>query len=300
MLTESCWSARFRQALNSFLLEDLNMSRRPWILYWGVSFVTLLVFDAPLGFAQRVTFDQQRARESSPKEQPGGRAPWLMNRGLGQLLPQPSLRGIEKKDIRRGTVSARPPVRLVFLYDDAEVPDPLAAALARVTTPNVVAKIAPQLLHPPAPQAARSSSRPAQGAHPNLIFVAARKNADCDQPGCVKSEYGCFCYRLLDIEKHVLSEYPLDDPEFTPTPIKPRGSPTGSPEGSGGSGGRLASPGSSGRTVVIVLGESLQAKLADPKWWERNRGWFEKEVTSKIIDSPTQTNLTIKTKSTPP
>ena len=121
------------------------MSRRPWILIWGVSFITLLVFDAPLGFAQRVTFDQQRARESSPKEQLGGRAPWLMNRGLGQLLPQPSLRGIEKKDIRRGMVIARPAVRLVFLYDDAEVPDGLAAALARVTTPEVVAKIAPPI-----------------------------------------------------------------------------------------------------------------------------------------------------------
>ncbi len=272
------------------------MSRRPWMSVIGVCFIALVVLSASSGLAQEPRGGREGGRPVAEGQPSGRRVPSLWNRGFGQLLPQPSLRGIEKKDIRRGMVIARPTVRLVFLYDDAEVPDPVAAALARVTTPEVVAKIAPQLQDQPPSDAARSSSRPAQGG---LIFVAARKNADCDQPGCVKSEYGCFCYRLLDIEAPVLSEYPLDDPEFTPTPIKPRGSPTGSAEGTGGTGGRLASPGSSGRTVVIVLGESLQAKLADPKWWERNRGWFEKEVTSKIVDSPTQTNLTIKTKSSP-
>jgi len=263
------------------------MSRRQWLFMGGIAAATLLAFAGSFGLAQERGGGQKVGRGLAPQ----------VNRWLGQLPLQPALRGIEKKDIRRGMVIAKPNARLVFVYDGEETPDGVATALARVTTPEVVAKIAPQLLESAPGEVARSGPGMVQGGQSSLIFVTARKNADCDQPGCVKSEYSCFCYRLLDIDKIVLQPYPDEDPEFTPRPIV---SPTGSPEGGGGGGGRLAAPSAPGRTVVIILGESLQAKLADPKWWARNRGWFQKEVVAKIVSSPTQGNLTIKTKSSPP
>ena len=48
------------------------------------------------------------------------------------------------------------------------------------------------------------------------------------------------------------------------------------------------------------LVESLPKKLSRPDWWKRNRAWFEQEVWAKIKASPTTTNVTIKTKSSPP
>jgi hypothetical protein len=50
-------------------------------------------------------------------------------------------------------------------------------------------------------------------------------------------------------------------------------------------------------TIFLVLGEQLQRKLGDAKWWEENREIFAREVWAKIQASPTTTNLTIKIKS---
>ncbi|MCV5137708.1 hypothetical protein OFB61_24120, partial [Escherichia coli] len=53
-------------------------------------------------------------------------------------------------------------------------------------------------------------------------------------------------------------------------------------------------------TVVIVLGASLKKKMCRADWWARNRKWFEKEIWTQVLASPTAEYLTIKTKSSPP
>ena len=227
-------------------------------------------------------------------QQSGNSPIQLKKRLVEQVVPQAALRGIEKKDIRRGMVIAKSHVRLVFLYDADQTPDAVAQALARITTPNDIVRILPEFVSQTPPDTARQLPDMGLSSISGLTFVAAKQNAECDQPGCVKSEYGCFCYRLLDIDKVTLSEFPIDDPEFTPRPLKPKGSPTGGTEGTGG---RLAA---ATKTVVIVVSESLQTKLMDPNWWKRNHAWFEKNVLARISASPDSTNLTIKTKSSPP
>ncbi|MCL6566273.1 MAG: hypothetical protein K6U09_07600 [Acidobacteriia bacterium] len=197
----------------------------------------------------------------------------------GSTSGQESLRGIEKKDIR-----------IFVLYDESETPSEQAAALTRAATADAVASGA-KLTKADAARAAGTAT-PVDDS-PLVFLSAAKQNAeDCSQPGCVKSDMGCFCFRLLDVDKVVLSDIPVDEPVLTgPIVIKGKGSSTG------GTGGRLASP---KRTVILVLGDSLPKKLSSPDWWKRNRAWFEQEVWAKIKASPTTTNVTIKTKSSPP
>ncbi len=196
----------------------------------------------------------------------------------GSTRGQESLRGIEKKDIR-----------IVVLYDENETPSEQAAELARAATVDAVAAGAKLTKA----DAARAGNTPAVADSPLVFLSTAKQNAeDCNKPGCVKGDLGCFCFRLLDYDKTVLSDIPIEDPVFTgPIVIKGQGSSTG------GTGGRLAAP---KRTVFLVLGDSLQKKLSSSDWWKRNRAWFDQEVWAKIKASPTATNLTIKTKSSPP
>lgn len=219
-------------------------------------------------------------------------------RGLQNLLRAggEALRGIEKKDIRRGTVlrdtsgSAARDFRVVILYDGDETPDAVAQAVSSGAPTEKIASSAKLTKA----DAARTVGGPADGiAGPPITFLAAKQNAeeDCSKPGCFNTEAGCFCFRLLDIDKVVLQDIVSDDPEFHPPRKFSQGSSTGS------TGGRMAAP---PRTVIIVLGESLQTKLTSPNWWKRNHGWFQQEVASKMSSSPLTTNLVIKTKSPPP
>lgn len=189
-----------------------------------------------------------------------------------------ALRGIDKKDIR-----------VVFLYDEDATPSRQVEPLVAATTVDAVAHGAKLTK---ADAARTPGSAPATPNSDVVLVSAAKQNAEaCSQPGCVKSESGCFCFRLLDYDKVILSDIPSEDPEFTPPRDWTKGSATG------GTGGRSAS---GPRTVVVVVGPSLQEKLGSADWWKRNRAWFMNEVWSKIQASPTATNVTIKIKSSPP
>lgn len=186
-------------------------------------------------------------------------------------------RGIEKN------------VRVVVLYDANDVPEAHAAAVARSLSEKSLTRV----LQAVTPPTARSSGSPLPAPN-QVIFISARQNAgggDCDKPGCLKNELGCFCFELLDYDKTILSTFPIDT---VPPPKLPPNLSKGSSTGSPGGGRLMSQPG----IVVVVMGDTFSQKLASREWRKRNQKWLEKEVWSKIKASPLKA-ITIKQKSPP-
>lgn len=231
---------------------------------------------------------------------------------IGEPTPLPDIVNVE----RYGTL---PKVfrRVVVLYDEEETRDKEVEVLARSVNPGTIVSIIAELKKN---DAARGVGEPQDrsrravgtgapsGTGVSPIFVGATfvgstsaKQIPCPPPDCgcgpnTPNIHGCscgllkeFCYCPLCYDPVKLTPFPDSIP-----PIKMPG-------------GRVAAPGTgqagdAGRseTVVIVLGASLKKKMCRADWWARNRKWFEKEIWTQVLASPTAEYLTIKTKSSPP
>lgn len=192
-------------------------------------------------------------------------------------------RMIEKKDIR-----------LVILYDEDETPSGQAAELARNATVDAIASGAKLTKADAARQMPGRRSEGNLGKEdlgaifpPNssvVFFAAKQKGGDCVPPpdcGCGKGPIDCVCivWRKKSGDIDCMCRM--------------------CPLGMGSATGKAYRLSAGQPTIVLVLGDKLQSKLGDAKWWERNREWFNKEVWQKVQASPATTNLTIKTKSSP-
>ncbi len=226
-------------------------------------------------------------------------------RGIGKLPIKPSAaenttprvaapaRGIDKRDLR---------VVIACWDPDAREADVLARALR--PTIHAIAAQANRTAADPRGSIfikVERSSRFAEwldrmfshtGEAGVLVLSAAKQNGEnCDKPGCVPSDLGCFCFRLLDFDKTILSDLPGNDPG---SPVDPRdhlGGSNGSTGSTGGSGGRLAGA-PKPRWLIVVL----NAEKRNPAEMRE----FVRQVVTSTLRSPPAERLVIKTKSSPP